>query len=158
MDLMCSVMFHSAERNCCCCCLVKYSGRHSTMRFPSCPAAPFSSQQTVKNVARRPSSSAALCCSDQFVRNVIYYLNLQLTVQVALCSLDTESKFEEIRGTRASHSLWNPAIIQSYNMDDSHLSRSTGFSSFYLIVHKSVELYIWETNWTWLLARLPEID
>lgn len=53
---------------------------------------------------------SAAPCSDQYVRNVIYYLNVQLIVQLALCSLDTENKFQEIRGTGASQHCWFPFI------------------------------------------------
>lgn len=148
MDLIGSIMFYSAERSNCCCHWVKYSGRHLTI----CPASQFSIVQPADSQKCCKSSFSATLCSDEYVRNVIYHLKVQLIVRVALCSLDNESKFQEVRGTGTSQSLWNPAIIQSYSIADSHLSRPTGFSSFYLIVHrgadctfeKQFELDIWQ--------------
>lgn len=117
---------------------------------------PLPSQQTVKNAARLPLVPHHVV---QWSVCEGCYLLFECTAHRLLCACQTlQASFQEIRGTGASHRLWNPATIQSYSMADSHLSRSTGFFSFYLIVHRGAALHMWETIWTWLLARLSEID
>lgn len=135
-----------------------WSNPLENIQQPGFHLAQFSVVQPADNQksCKSPSFSVTLCSVGISVWGMLVIIWIYM-VQVVLCSLDTERKFQEGRDTRASLSLWNPAIVQSYNRTDS-IYPNPQVSSFYLIVHRGARLYIGETNWTWLLARLPEID